>query len=74
MYDDHEERKGLWIFFLDCAFRMLIGWAGKFLCAGNGTAARNYFSSPVLLKWMLFLVLLVFSPSEAQKRYVQVIL
>ena len=25
----HEVRKGLWAFFLDCAFRMLIGWAGK---------------------------------------------
>ena len=25
----HEVRKGLWDFYLDCAFRMLIGWAGK---------------------------------------------
>ena len=24
-----EVRKDLWAFFLDCAFRMLIGWAGK---------------------------------------------
>ena len=31
----------------------------------------NHFSSRVLLKWMSFLVLLVFSPSEAQKRYVK---
>ena len=25
----HEVRKGIWAFFLDCDFRMLIGWAGK---------------------------------------------
>ena len=25
----HKVRKGLWAFFLDCAFRMLIGWAGR---------------------------------------------
>ena len=25
----HGVRKGLWAFFLDCAFGMLIGWAGK---------------------------------------------
>ena len=25
----HEVRKGLWAFFLHCAFRILIGWAGK---------------------------------------------
>ena len=25
----HEVRKGIWAFFLDCAFRMLIGWASK---------------------------------------------
>ena len=26
----HEVREGLWAFFPDCAFRVLIGWAGKF--------------------------------------------
>ena len=25
----HEVRKGMWTFFLDCAFGVLIGWAGK---------------------------------------------
>ena len=25
----HEVRKGLWAFFLDCAFQVLIGWPGK---------------------------------------------
>ena len=25
----HEVRKGVWACFLDCAFRMLIGWGGK---------------------------------------------
>ena len=25
----HEVRKGLWASFLDCAFQILIGWAGK---------------------------------------------
>ena len=24
-----EVRKGVWAFFLDCAFRLMIGWAGK---------------------------------------------
>ena len=27
----HEVRKGMWAFFLDCTFRMLIGWAGKYV-------------------------------------------
>ena len=26
--ETHEARKGFWTFFLDCAFWMLIGWAG----------------------------------------------
>ena len=25
----HEVRKGFWAFILDCAFRVLIGWAEK---------------------------------------------
>ena len=25
----HEVRKGLWAFYLDCAFRMLIGWLSR---------------------------------------------
>ena len=25
----HKVRKGLWAFFIDCAFWMLIGWADK---------------------------------------------
>ena len=28
-------RKGLWALFLDCAFRMLIGWADKLQSHGN---------------------------------------
>ena len=31
----HEVRKGLWAFFLDCAFRMLIGWADKLRSRGS---------------------------------------
>ena len=31
----HEVRKGLWAFFLDCAFRMLIGWAGRLRSRGR---------------------------------------
>ena len=31
----HAVRKGLWAFFLDCAFRMLIGWADKLRSRGN---------------------------------------
>ena len=27
-------RKGLWAFFLDCVFRVLIGWAGKLQSRG----------------------------------------
>ena len=31
-----EMRKGFWTFFLTaCAFRMLIGWAGKLLSRGH---------------------------------------
>ena len=30
----HEVRKGLWAFFLDCAFRMLIGWTGELRSRG----------------------------------------
>ena len=30
----HEVRKGLWAFFLDCAFGMLIGWAGTLRSRG----------------------------------------
>ena len=30
----HEVRKGLWALFVDCASRMLIGWADKFLSRG----------------------------------------
>ena len=28
-WEIHEVRKGLWAFYLDCAFRMLIDWAGN---------------------------------------------
>ena len=31
----HEVRKGLWAFFLDCAFRLLIGWATKLRSRGG---------------------------------------
>ena len=31
-WEIHEVRKGLWAFFLDCAFRMLIGWATDHVC------------------------------------------
>ena len=72
MYDDHEERKGLWNFSWLRFAREKV--RPRVPNKRFGAVSRNYFSSRVLLKWMLFLVLLVFSPSEAQKRYVQVIL
>ena len=31
----HEVRKGTWAFFLDCSFRMLIGWADKLQSRGS---------------------------------------
>ena len=31
----HQLRKGLWAFFLDCAFRVLIGWAGELRSRGK---------------------------------------
>ena len=33
-WENHEVRKGLWAFFLDCTLRMLIGWAGKLRSRG----------------------------------------
>ena len=33
-WEIHEERKGIWTFFLDCASWMLIGWAGKLWSRG----------------------------------------
>ena len=34
---NYQVRKGLWAFFLGCAFRLLIGWADKLLSHGiNG--------------------------------------
>ena len=37
----HEVRKGLWAFFLDCALRMLIGWAGKLRSRGLDVYSYN---------------------------------
>ena len=34
-WEVHEVRKGLWAVFLDCAFWMLIGWAGKLRSHGS---------------------------------------
>ena len=34
VWEIHEVRKGMWAFFLDCAFRMLIGWARKLWSRG----------------------------------------
>ena len=34
----HEVRKGLWFFFLHCAFWMLIGWANKLRSRGQNTS------------------------------------
>ena len=34
----HDVRKGLWACFLDCAIRMLIGWAGKLRSYGGDLA------------------------------------
>ena len=36
-----EVRKGLWAFFLDCAFRVLIGWAGKLRSRGMHVLNRT---------------------------------
>ena len=38
--ENHEVRKGLWAFFLDCAFRMLIGWARRLRYHGKFTAEK----------------------------------
>ena len=37
---NHETRKGLWAFFLDCAVRELIGWAGKLRSRGRTRRPR----------------------------------
>ena len=34
-WEMHEVRKGIWAFFLGCASRMLIGWAGKLWSRGK---------------------------------------
>ena len=35
-------RKGLWVFFLGCAFRVLIGWAGKLWSRGVPWSNRSF--------------------------------
>ena len=35
VWDIHEVRKGLWAFILDCAFRVLSGWAGELWSHGR---------------------------------------
>ena len=34
--------KGLWAFILDCAFRMLIGWAGKLWSRGHSKESKIF--------------------------------
>ena len=40
-WEIHEVRKGLWAFFLDCAFRMLIGWTGKHWSRGRNKPQKT---------------------------------
>ena len=45
----HEVRKGLWSFFLDCAFRMLIGWAGKLQSRDIGLDFFSFYSVTLIV-------------------------
>ena len=49
-WEIHKVRKGLWALFLDCAFRMLIGWAGKFRSRGEEWRTNDR-KSGIILKF-----------------------
>ena len=44
----HEVRKGLWAFYVDCAFWLLIGWAGTLRSRGD-MRKRNHLQRPKIL-------------------------
>ena len=62
----HEVHKGLWAFFLDFAFWMLIGWAGKLRSHGSSTR-QNDKENNVLLCFQLFLLFRTISKEIIRK-------
>ena len=63
----HEVRKDMWAFFLDCALRMLIGWAdklrsrGKYIVADYAVKTLDQwnFNSVNICYFIVFVVLIL---------------
>ena len=53
-WEIHEVRKGLWAFYLDCAFRVLIGWAGKVWSRGKYWKTGIVYNTKWILTRMSF--------------------
>ena len=58
----YKARKGIWAFSLDCAFRMLIGWAGKLQSHGRYFRVNTYI--PCRGTWGLLISWLVLSKRQ----------
>ena len=58
----YKARKGIWAFSLDCAFRMLIGWAGKLQSHGRYFRVNMYI--PCRGTWGLLISWLVLSKRQ----------